>query len=42
MCLAAQTPTTPTTAAQAMAMVQAGLGWLATHRRGVAAHRPAG
>jgi hypothetical protein len=30
MCLAGQTPAPPTTAAQAVAMVQAGLGWLAT------------
>jgi hypothetical protein len=30
MCLAGQAPAAPTTAAQAMAMVQAGLGWLAT------------
>jgi len=30
MCLAAQTPVAPATATQAVAMVQAGLGWLAT------------
>jgi hypothetical protein len=30
MCLAGQAPAAPATAAQAMAMVQAGLGWLAT------------
>jgi hypothetical protein len=30
MCLAGQAPAVPTTAAQAVAMVQAGLGWLAT------------
>jgi hypothetical protein len=30
MCLADQAPAAPTTAAQAVAMVQAGLGWLAT------------
>jgi len=30
MCLAGQLPAAPATAAQAMAMVQAGLGWLAT------------
>jgi hypothetical protein len=30
MCLAGQVPAAPTTAAQAVAMVQAGLGWLAT------------
>src|ERR1700739_2614934 len=30
MCLAGQTPAAPATAAQAVAMVQAGLGWLAT------------
>jgi len=30
MCLAGQVPAAPATAAQAMAMVQAGLGWLAT------------
>jgi hypothetical protein len=30
MCLAGQVPATPATAAEAMAMVQAGLGWLAT------------
>ena len=30
MCLAGQAPTAPTTAAQAVAMVQAGLGWLAS------------
>jgi Domain of unknown function (DUF222)/HNH endonuclease len=30
MCLAGQAPAAPTTAAQAVAMMQAGLGWLAT------------
>jgi hypothetical protein len=30
MCLAGQVPTVPATAAEAMAMVQAGLGWLAS------------
>jgi Domain of unknown function (DUF222) len=30
MCLAGQVPAAPTTASQAVAMVQAGLGWLAT------------
>jgi hypothetical protein len=30
MCLVGQMPAAPATAAEAMAMVQAGLGWLAT------------